>query len=341
MSDTISQVIANFLNDKSLRYRYDIRTVKRLLGKPGVNSNIQHREYALRSQDILQRLWSEEITKPHVREALAVAIKESVLSYTRDKRTAVAIYKDLVGFIKEAYHVEIPVAFPPTFASEFDRQMYIVKALHRKGRGVASLRDELWVSERTIENDLEKLRGSGVSIMNQKITIEGIERERGVIEFGSTVHPLFLALNLTQVIVILQGLQHMAKEDGYRNYALKLATTVWHELSDYAKERIEQLTGPLSLDPTWHAEIKSCGDRVLFNTEEECSADEGGANVVYFLKNRKQCLIEYWDDRGTVVRLANCLIQDYSRRTNEIVVCANDEKHILNMDSLIRVIANQ
>ena len=48
--------------------------------------------------------------------------------------------------------------------------------------------------------DLAKLRSDvGVSILERKVRIRGVERLEGRIEFESTVHPIFLALNLTQV----------------------------------------------------------------------------------------------------------------------------------------------
>ena len=177
---------------------------------------------------------------------MSTAIKESVMAYTRSKEQAINVYKDFVSFIKRKYEVTILINFPPVFPSDFDRQMYIVKELHEKGRNIAYFEDKLWISSRTIENDLNKLRSDyGVSIMGQKIRVRGIERQKGYIEFQSTVHPIFLALNLTQVVVMLQGLKHMTKDEAYREYALKVAVNIWNELSEYARRRIKYISDRL------------------------------------------------------------------------------------------------
>ena len=221
MSVTVYQVVENFLGDKSIRYKYKKRynMIERLLrgytakeAEQNKVKDIKVSEYAFLSQNSIKNIINETIDNVDVQEAMSTAIKESVMAYTRSKEQAINVYKDFVSFIKEKYEVTILINFPPVFPSDFDRQMYIVKELHEKGRNIAYFEDKLWISSRTIENDLNKLRSDyGVSIMGQKIRVRGIERQKGYIEFQSTVHPIFLALNLTQVVVMLQGLKHMTK----------------------------------------------------------------------------------------------------------------------------------
>jgi hypothetical protein len=221
--------------------------------------------------------------------------------------------------------------------SDFDRQMYIVKELHEKGRTTAYLGNKLWISDRTIDEDLAKLRSyTGVSIMGQKIRVRGIERQKGNIEFQSTVHPIFLALNLTQVVVLLQGLQHMIKDEAYKEYALKLSANIWNELSDYARRRIKQVTGMLSMDLSWYEELDSYSSEELFYTERECSYDERAGNVLDFLKNGKKCAIEFIGSNGESNILTNCIIDRYNPNREEIEVTSNDEKHAISMNAIVK-----
>ncbi|HHU98126.1 MAG TPA: hypothetical protein PKI14_13010 [Fervidobacterium sp.] len=342
LGDTVYEVIVKFLEDNSLKYHHDdLSVVERLLlgytrGARKKGSN-QPSEFAFLSQDMITHFVNSEIAVTDVQEAVAVAIKGSVMSYTRDKSTAVNVYRNFVRFIKREYQIDIPVIFPPTFSSEFDRQMYIVKELHEKGRGIAYLKEKLWISDRTIEEDLNKLRDGRTSIMGQKILINGVERDKGVVEFKSTVHPIFLALNLTQVVMVLQGLRHMAKNDAYKEYAVRVAANIWNELSDYARRRIEQVSDILSIDISWYRELEHRNREGLFSTEIECSYAIGSGNVLDYLKNGKECVIEYENNQGKNVILTGCIIKNYNSSTEEITVCAEGETYILKLDSLIKV----
>jgi len=208
---TVLQVVEEYLKIR----KYKKSMVEKLFGrcpKPNV--------FAFLSQNAIKNVVDRTIDDIEVQEAIGAAIKESVKSYTRDKNRAINEYKNFVNFIRRKYQVNIPVGFPPVISSEIDRLMFIVKELHEKGRGASYLADKLWVSDRTIEEDLKKLRSDeGVSILGQKIRVKGIERQKGSIEFESTVHPIFLALNLTQVVVMLQGLKHITRDEAYREYA--------------------------------------------------------------------------------------------------------------------------
>jgi len=191
------------------------------------------KEYSFLSQNIIKNIVDKEICNPDVQELIAEAIRASVKSYTRDKNAAIKIYKNFVHFIRIKYQMNIPVEFPPEFSSDFDRQMYIVKESHEKGRDIAYFEDKLWISDRTIEEDLSKLRSEeGVSILGQRVRVKGIERQNGRIEFKSNVHPIFFALNLTQVVAMLQGLKLMTEDKAYKEYALKLTANIWNELSE-------------------------------------------------------------------------------------------------------------
>lgn len=300
--------------------------------------NLKPSAFALLSQDIIHSIINKPIDDLDMQEAIGAAIKESVKSYTRDKDKAIKVYKNFVKFLKENYQIDIPIDFPPAFSSEFDRQMCIVKELHEKGRGIPYLEDKFWVSGRTIEDDLAKLRSDdGVSVMGQKITVRGIERQSGNIEFQSTVHPVFLALNLTQVVVMLQGLKHMAKDEAYKEYALKLSANIWNELSNYGRRRIKYVTDSLSLDLGWYEKLDSYSSDELFYTEHECSNDEGAGNVLNFLKNGKVCAIEYISDDGESRILTNCLIKRYNTEKNEIEITSKGKQYTISEKAIVQI----
>jgi hypothetical protein len=79
---------------------------------------------------------------------------------------------------------------------------------------ISELEDILYVSSKTLGDDLKKLKGDGddlLEVMGQKLTVD-FDRKKGKLYFPSTVHPLFLTFNLTQVITTLEGLKLMSEK---------------------------------------------------------------------------------------------------------------------------------
>jgi hypothetical protein len=341
MSDTLIHVVEKFINT-TVGYSYDLNMLENLFWgytkkNFEMNPNLKPKESAFLSQRVLKNMANKSIDDVDVKEAIGVAIKESVRAYTRDKDKVISVYKDFVNFIMRKYRVSIPVEFPSTSLSEFERQMFIVKEFHEEDRTIEFLEDKLWVSDTTIEKDLNKLRSEeGVSFLGQKISIRGVRRHHGTAEFDSTVHPIFLALNITQVIALLRGLQYMSKNELYREYVLKLSGNIWNQLSDYAKRRLKEISNTISTDLSWYEELDRYSYDELFFTEKECSNSEGVGNILDFIKNRKKCTIEYKNDNGDKEILTNCLIRGYNKDQSEIIVKTNGKEYSIKESAIIQ-----
>ena len=89
--------------------------------------------------------------------------------------------------------------------------MFIAKYLQDKEHRISELPDILWVNSRTIEEDLSRLRGINdpIQVCGKKFYISDTVRQDGRISFQSTAHPIFLAENLTQVLILLKGLREI------------------------------------------------------------------------------------------------------------------------------------
>ena len=193
-------------------------------------------------------------------DKLSMYITESVKAYTRSKDSAIAMYKDFVTFLSKR-GVEVSITFPPIpVDSSFERLMFIAKYLQNPDAEIDALEDILWISKRTIDNDLQRLRGNSgdpLQICGRKFIVNETERHSGQMHFASTVHPLFLTENLTQIIAMLKGLKIMSENVIYKIYAETTAAEIWEQLSDYAKQRIHTvLKDLLDDDPTWFEELE-------------------------------------------------------------------------------------
>lgn len=235
-------------------------------------------------------------------EYLPLNIEDSVRRYTRDKDYAIGVYKRFVQFLHQK-GVVVDVEFPPvSVANSFERRMFIAKYLHDENHKVADLEDLLWVSSRTIEEDLTKLRGQDddpIQICGKKFCIDDTVRTKGRIKSASTVHPLFITMNLTQVIVMLKGLQKMSEDPLYENYAMTAAQDIWEQLSDYARGRIRTVFSEiLPEDLSWYENLEK-PDKELFYTEKQCSIRN---NVILdCIKNGKEFYVEVQEGEDTVI----------------------------------------
>ena len=271
-----------------------------------------------------------EISHLHAADDIAVSVKNSIKSYTRSKNTAIFIYKELIKFIKDAYGVEINLEMPewvPT--TTLERQIQIVKLLHDPSIKISELEDMLVTSKKTIDTDLKKLKGDDedpIEVMGQKLVVT-FERSKDHLYFDSTIHPLFLTFNLTQVITTLEGLNKMAEDSAHKKYAMFAAKTIWSQLSQYAKRRIFTVSDGLGLDTTWYNSLE-CVDRNLFYSETMCSGISGSESILYCFKNGKPCYIEYLQSEDHIVYYENCLILRY--QDNQVSVEINGETLILD-----------
>ena len=138
-----------------------------------------------------------------------------------------------------------------------DPEIEIIKALHVyknspiKGITKKELADNLEISEKTVKDIINKLdnkqRSSSLRIAGQKVTLKLKESYTTATSNGnrfkvfsseSTVNPIFLQFNISQVFSLLNGCKLSYVGEG-RNMALYTAMEIWDQLSPYTKGRIK------------------------------------------------------------------------------------------------------
>ena len=288
-----------FINKYS-PYKYHKTYLKNLLSGSKSNSLCQFEDY-------------------DTTEYLAAAMKDSVSASVRGKDTVISVYKDLVQFLAEK-GINIEIEFPPVSVdSSLDRLLFIAKYFQEENTTIEELPDKLWVSERTIDSDIARLKGEAEDILavcGRKFYIPEAKREDGRLNFASTLHPLFLTENLTQVIIMLEGLKHMAENPDYKRYAETTAANIWEQLSDYAKDRIHKVIGPiLPGDVSWYDSLERDLDNTFY-TENNCSVPDNVFVESIKSDGNKPCYIEYVKDGKSVI-YENCLFVEGSYGTTE------------------------
>lgn len=252
------------------------------------------------ARNLLDALKEKHLRQYLQPDMLNIAIIDTIKSYNSNKQSAITLFKSFLIFLKEEYGFEAQVDFPAEeLSNSLFRQLQLVKTVQNKEVRIEELEDMFWVSSRTIYDDLEKLENqkSPLSIFGKPFIVDGLSRSRGIIKLESTVHPLFLSFNLTQVIATLQGLHRMSRDQRVERYATLSAATIWQQLSDYGKNRILEVMeqGIFPDDTSWYKDLDE-EDLKSFYSEKECSSPEGESSILNFMKNGKRFFLEYRDE---------------------------------------------
>lgn len=332
--DELESIITEFAERKQYGYKKD--TVKNLFIKKN-----KQKEYEAQSFIAVLRKMCSGCTNVVGQDEYAATVRHVVKSYTSSKETAIDLIKRLTSDIEKKSGCCFEIEYPPIPTnSTFERLMYISKYLQNPTAKISDLEDILWISSRTIDSDLLKLRGMDddpIQICGKKYVLDDITRENDhVRDIASTPHPLFLTCNITQVIILLKGLKEMSVEPAFHGYAMKTACEIWEQLSCIAKDRILYVTKYLMPDEgKWFQELSTLGDNTFW-PEYRCSSHASNA-IIECLKNKFPCYIEYKTDEGTKFFEA---VQIKAYYGDIVKIIMDGEECELKMENVVRSATN-
>lgn len=270
------------------------------------------------------------------------SVAACVRGYTSVKDNAIDIFQRLTARLNDAKVLDFHPSFPKIpISNSFERLMYISKYIQNPGNKISDLEEVLWVSHRTIESDLARLRGDEdpIQICGKKYVIKDIDRERDhIVDMASTSHPFFLTCNLTQVIVMLKGLKEISANPAMYGYAMTTAREIWEQLSEYAQSRILYVTEQLLSDQVeWYRNLNRAetgheyGDE-CFWPEYYCTS-YGSNAIMECLKNRMPCYIEYKTPNGSEF-YKDVIIKQI--RDHSVCILYDENEIILDMNNILR-----
>lgn len=122
------------------------------------------------------------------------------------------------------------------YGAVFERQLEIAKFLHKK-RSVQEICDEFCIANRTVRKDLEQLE-EGITVFDTTIQITKAKEGRKYY-YKTTLHPIFLPLNLTEVYALTIYLDKiMDRKNLNKKVISSISERIKCQLSDYAIERL-------------------------------------------------------------------------------------------------------
>jgi hypothetical protein len=219
---------------------------------------------------------------------------EDVMRHCNEKKKSYDRLKLYFTWLNRNYdtHFMIDEICPDrkAFDSDIERQLDIIKYLQGTAKTMKNLEELYWLNEKNIRPDLNAL-GNGIEFQNQKIKID-VDRERGSdgkqqLKYKSTAHPVFLPLNLTQVYALTVGIKKISKDTQYDNILNDLSNWVYSQLSDYAKDIINE-----SIEK-WEEPITFTKRRQEYNSEEEIFTENQLNRYHYYEKSGQVMCITY------------------------------------------------
>lgn len=244
----------------------------------------------------------DSILRKDIGEDIWLSLRDVICTMKRKSGEEYLILNDFSAFLGDRCKVKIK-PFDRQLTS-LERQLSIAKDLHDYDQARTfdrhTVAEKYLVSDRTIDNDLAALR-EGISVMDQKLVLENFRLKNHKVTAVSTMHPLFLAQNLTQIVCMLEGLRMMKDNWAMASYAETTAASIWCQLSDYAKDRITgTLVDLMGLDGSWYKEISDKSESMkekMFYDEKE-AGDRFGL-FMYALKGSLPCSVCYIDPDDT------------------------------------------
>jgi len=164
----------------------------------------------------------------------------------------------------------------------FERRIEIIKLLHGKKMGTGELADHFGVDDRTIRADIDSLR-VGMDVLGVKIKIESKHEGSQKHYYISTVHPIMLALNLSELFALLKLLENASSKNGGEVYK-NIFQRIYSQMTDYAESRIAGL-------------LENKYDKTeIINTLEEEAFRHKDYKLIFWLKSGMFIEISYFDE---------------------------------------------
>lgn len=118
----------------------------------------------------------------------------------------------------------------------FERQLEIAKFLHEE-KTPAEIQEHFDIDERTMRKDLQELE-EGITVLGSTIQIQK-EKHGRKYYYRTTLHPVFLPLNLTEVYAFTVYLDRVIQDHNPNAFVIRnISNRVKSQLSAYAKKRI-------------------------------------------------------------------------------------------------------
>ena len=125
-----------------------------------------------------------------------------------------------------------------------ERLLKTLKYLHSGDKNREQIAKHFGISARALAVDLKTLL-DGFNFMESTMQISKLERKKNT--YRSMIHPVFLAMNTSEIYALTVGLKLLSQGTVFEDSLGSIADKVYKQLSEYAKEMADQHTDDLNI----------------------------------------------------------------------------------------------
>lgn len=218
------------------------------------------------------------------------SIPDGISSYSRDKNKLQDCLMDFLSYFIKLYNIKIDInTYLPTinFTEKYERMIKILKYLHEGSKTQEEIAEHFDISTTSVKDDLRELQNGDYSFFDYKMQID-LNRKTNT--YDSTIHPIFLPLNLSEVYALTVGLKLIGKGTAFNDIFDYISESIYNQLSEYGQKRI--------FDKAKEFSINFCN---AINKEYRYEPDNPDKHlkqnraqmIAYYLKSGSLCEIEY------------------------------------------------
>lgn len=166
-----------------------------------------------------------------------LAIDESIITSRNPKESTRMIMEEFYKYMKEKEGVQIDseILGETIIDDPLERRLEMVKYMY-KPRTFQEIQDHFHISPTTRQIDLNSLE-NGLKVFGVPVRI--CKKKQGTEYFyESTLHPVFLPLNLSEVAFMTKGLKEITVGTPYSYMVDRIIKIIKMQLSDYAFDRL-------------------------------------------------------------------------------------------------------
>lgn len=168
-----------------------------------------------------------------------INIVEGVKSYPNDKCKLSERLEKLLISLKDKYGVKFDLNTFENFKIKDKniRLLKMLKYLHAGGKTRSEIAEDFGVSERTVADDLASLQ-DGFNFLGTEMKINKLSR--GSNKYKSIIHPIFLAMNSSEIYSLTVGLKLLSKGTVFEDSLNRISNAVYEQLSETSKNMIDE-----------------------------------------------------------------------------------------------------
>lgn len=312
------------------------------------------KKYSLSNQEEVKRILDKNIIKTTNKEIynsdIAESMKQSVKKNKgfKDKVFSKVLFKELAEYLNNVYGFNISVddVVGEIIGTAEERHLYILRETERENYGgepmkLKDIADKIGCSPRLLQKDVQQITQQGFKLLGQNIKLIDEDQNDNLLKLDSTPHPVILMQNISQLLVMLEGLRSMEEIEAYRNYAHFTALNIWNQLTEYSQDKIIDAVDNMDIGDkamNWYTTLEYRSKSYnRFVTEAKNSEGNPSSQLMYLCKNECPFHINYKNEENENITLFDCNISYFNPTKSEVKVISSNEEYQLDIKKIIHI----